>query len=271
MSKPEAVGSFVLYCALFVSAIYGWHWFRAPTHQRNALARGIIEKDLVILTKDEEIERLQAKIADREVNDAHEIVLRSALQQAKDYVQRGQEVVFKSPHDLDAIAGHFPLIGDDLTTWNDVAKGRNLIDELLDFQLKKRLEEEGLDGPSFAYAGFRVLLSAVKYVAWIGKLDDGYTVVWRPEDDHPDLFLQNGTCIAILDETKMEMVRDNCIIRIQRFVDNMLEWPEMRMFADRNSIQLYQETCNRLIAELDARLIQHGYKIGNGCPQCPQL
>lgn len=255
---------FVGGCIAFAVVVYLFAFFQAPFQQRDLFK-------LIVRDKDASIAELEMKFSDEEVGADHSKSLRKILEHAKSYVLRGQDVAFETPYDASVITGHFPEIGAVLSSWDEMARVTAQIEERLERRFNSEIIGQGFGTPAFNYAALAHLLDYIKHVAMSQKLGEDQKVEWREFDPKaPDLYLQNGTLIAQVDDTRSELVYENIQIRVQEFFNLMKTWPETKVYGDQNWLKAHNEKQKELIQLLGARIIQFGFKRGNGCPQCPR-
>ncbi|MBW4078871.1 MAG: hypothetical protein HIU84_10285 [Acidobacteria bacterium] len=255
---------FVGGCITFAAVVYLFAFLQAPYQQRNLLR-------LIDDEKNERIAELETTLSNEDVGSDHSEALRQILEHAKSYVVGGQDVAFQTPYDKSAITDHFPEIDPALASWDEVAKEAARMERELKQRFDGEFVSQGFNIPSFNYPAFEFLLELVKHIATKQGLGEDQRVEWRDFDPKvPNLYLQNGTQVAQVDDTRTELVYENIQIRVQEFFNLMKTWPETKAFGDHDWLNAHNEKQKDLIQLLNARIIQFGFKRGNGCPQCPR-
>ncbi|MHB2029117.1 MAG: hypothetical protein ACYCPT_09905, partial [Acidimicrobiales bacterium] len=180
-------------------------------------------------------------------------------------------ISLQTPYDKSAVTDHFPEIDPALASWDEVAKEAVRMERELKQRFDGEFVSQGFNIPSFNYPAFEFLLELVKHIATKQGLEEDQRVEWRDFDPKvPNLYLQNGTRVAQVDNTRTELVYENIQIRVQEFFKLMKTWPETKAFGEHDLLNAHNEKQKELIQLLNARIIQFGFKRGNGCPQCPR-
>jgi hypothetical protein len=189
----------------------------------------------------------------------------------KSYVERVQDIAFKSPSDRLAIVAHFPEIGTQLDEWDSTASTWQKLIESIDARFNQEMSSRGFFERPFVQEGFPTLLDEANYKATHETLMDGAQIPWRSPGESPEghLMMQGGRNIAVFEVGFLFADLDGIKFRAQSFFDDMQSWGQIRMFGNPNLRSSIDAMLGKMIIALNGRIGQFEYFRKVDCPHCP--
>jgi len=243
--------------------------YRASFEQRSVLVTEISDLRL-------RVKGLVAERSSEPVKSEHAVTIKRILETAKLAVESGRRIPFEIDTDKSVIVGHFeelkPLIDEwDNLVYESIIREHQLID-----RFDTTMNTLAL-GPPFAREAFRKFLDVAKQKAREQSLNIPYTIYWRDNAVDDDIhFLEGlimtreGLSVAQADPTKMELTAEAIRTRTQEFVNQMMDWSELREYGDLSKMREYEKYQRELLSKLKFCVELDGYVRGKGCIRCPQ-
>jgi hypothetical protein len=255
-----AAWPFVAAFVFVASVIALWSLYRASFEQRRSLVT--------------ENAKLRAEISSLElepVNAEHSHTIKRIFQTALTAVEQGRQIPFENDTDMKVIVGHFPELRAQIIEWD------NQVDEAMirEHQLTDRFDAAMSSlslGPPFSRQTFERFLGEAKKRAREQHLSYPYVIAWREEKTpFPELVMtREGWAVAASDETQMALTPEAIRMRAQQFVNQMMDWDQLREYGDFAKRREYERCQRELIAGLKDRAELDGYLRGSGCVRCPR-
>lgn len=250
---------------LFVAFLIGsWSLYHASFEQRQSL---VIE-----------IGQLEARVTSLEVQDSiepvnaeHRGTIKRILETALSAVQAGRQIPFENDTDMAAIVGHFPELKAPIIEWDNQVDEATIREHQLTDRFDATMNTLAL-GPPFSRQTFERFLEEAKRRARDQHLSYPYMIVWR-EDETPFpglVMTREGWGVALADENQMALTPEAIRMRAQQFVNQMMDWDQLREYGNFAKRREYERCQRELIASLKDRAELDGYLRGNGCIRCPR-
>lgn len=236
----------------------------APYEQRSRLRQKLKDADSRLAT-------LNAAEPEVLVEASHAKELYWAIERVITDVERNRPVSVDSPVGRRSMLAHFPEVRIGLESWNNLASKRRAIEELIEAKFDGRIADLSLKQAGFSSKGLADLLDQVKSESLNGHLAVGGEINWYHHDEaNPDdLRLASGQHLITASQTEPSLVLQTCKIRLNEFVRDMRQWPEMASYGTPDSVIEFNESRAALLALLDIRRYQRSYFRKSDCPQCP--
>ena len=206
----------------------------------------------------------------------HAATIKRILETAKSAVESGREIPFEIDTDKSVIVGHFEELKPLIDEWDNLVYESTLREHQLTDRFDATMNTLTL-GPPFAREAFKKFLDIAKQKAREQSLNLPYTIYWRDNVVDDDIhFLEGlimtreGLSVAQADPTRMALTVEAIRSRTQQFVNQMMDWHELREYGDLEKRREHDKCQRDLLSKLKFRVELDGYVRGNGCTRCPQ-
>jgi hypothetical protein len=245
-----------------------------------SLYRASFEQRSVLVTELGELRlRVNVLVAERSsepVKPEHALTIKRILETAKSAVQGGREIPFEVDTDKSVIIGHFDELKPLIDEWDNQVYESTIREHQLTDRFDATMDTLALGSP-FARDAFKKFLEVAKQKAIEQSLNLPYTVYWRENVVDDDIhFLEGlimtreGWSVAQVDPTRMELTAEAIRTRTQQFVNQMMDWNELREYGDLSERHEHDKCQRELLSKLKFRVELDGYVRGKGCIRCPQ-
>jgi hypothetical protein len=251
---------------LFVAVATGLlSLYLAPFEQRRSLVT-----ELGLLRA--RIASLEVHVSSKPVNAEHRATIKRILETALSAVEGGAQIPFEKDTDMAVIVGHFPELKHLVIEWDNQVDEAKIREHRLVDRFDATVKSLSL-GPPFSRGTLWKFLDDAKRKAREQSFLP-WTIDWQDDDDDirfPGMIAtRERWTVAEVDPRSMALTPEAIRSRTQQFVNQMMDWNELREYGDLAKRRDYEKCQRDLIYKIKYGVELDGYVRGNGCIRCSQ-